>query len=48
MGLGHDVLGLAIALILIWIIVPDPIPIIDEIILIPVVGILIAKFASDM
>ena len=48
MGIGQDALGLVIALILIWIIIPDPIPLIDEIILIPVVGVLIAKFASDM
>ena len=48
MGLSRDVLGLLIALIIIWIIIPDPIPVIDEIILIPVVGILITKFAGDM
>ena len=48
MGLGNDVLGLVIALIVIWIIIPDPIPIIDEVILIPVVGVLIAKFTADM
>ena len=48
MGIGQDALGLIIALIIIWIIVPDPIPLIDEIILIPVVGVLMAKFMSDM
>ena len=48
MALGKDVLGLLIAVISIWIIFPDPIPIIDELILIPVVGVLILKFSGDM
>ena len=48
MGLGNDVLGLVIALIIIWIIIPDPVPMIDELVLIPVVGILISKFSKDM
>lgn len=48
MGLSQDVLGLIIAFIVIWIVIPDPIPVVDELILIPVVGVLIAKFAGDM
>lgn len=48
MGVSRDVLGLAIAFIIIWIVIPDPIPVVDELILIPVVGVLISKFSKDM
>jgi len=48
MGIGTDALGLVIAGMVIWIILPDPIPVIDEMILIPVVAILILKFGKDL
>lgn len=48
MGLGQDVLALIIVVIAAWIILPDPIPVIDEIVLIPVLVALVAKFLGDM
>ena len=48
MGLSHDIIGVVIAAIVIWIIIPDPIPVVDEMILIPVVTVLVAKFIGDL
>ena len=48
MGLSKVLLVLFIVGAVIWIIVPDPIPIIDEVILIPIVAIAMGELVSDL
>ena len=48
MGFGKALLVLFIVGATIWIIVPDPIPVIDEVILIPIVIIAIGELMGDM
>ena len=48
MGFSKDMLVLFIVAATIWIIVPDPIPIIDELILIPLVAVAMGSLIGDM
>ena len=48
MGFSKDMLVLFIVGATIWIIVPDPIPLIDELILIPLVAVAMGSLIGDM
>ena len=48
MGFGKELLVIFIVGATIWIIVPDPIPLIDELILIPLVAAAMGSLIGDM